>query len=79
MNAQVISFADNTSFDLHAEPWPSKYDLFGVQVSSTDYAGVVNVLINAGKRRLPALVDFTGLGSRWMVPGTRCSIQAQFL
>lgn len=47
---------------LHADesiPWPRKYDLFGVHVSSTTYAEVVEVLVHTAKHHQPALVDFT--------------------
>lgn len=39
--------------------WPRKYDLFGVLVSSTTYAEVVDVLVRAAKHHQHALVDFT--------------------
>jgi N-acetylglucosaminyldiphosphoundecaprenol N-acetyl-beta-D-mannosaminyltransferase len=59
MNVKATPSTDSTVSILHAESWPSKYDLFGVHVSSTNYANVVDVLIRAGKSRLPVLVDFT--------------------
>ena len=39
--------------------WPRKYDLFGVLVSSTTYAEVVDVLVQTAKFQHSALVDFT--------------------
>jgi N-acetylglucosaminyldiphosphoundecaprenol N-acetyl-beta-D-mannosaminyltransferase len=45
--------------DRHARTdWPLKHDLFGVQVSATDYDQVVDCLIRAAKQRRPALADF---------------------
>jgi exopolysaccharide biosynthesis WecB/TagA/CpsF family protein len=38
--------------------WPRKHDLFGVQVSATDYDELVEVMIEAAKRRMPAAVSF---------------------
>ena len=37
--------------------WPAKYDLFGVRVSATDYAEIVDVVARAAQKRLPAIVS----------------------
>lgn len=37
--------------------WPPKYDLFGVQVSATTYDEAVDVIMQAARRRLPAVVS----------------------
>src|SRR6516225_7596825 len=67
MNVNATSFIDGnitTSLDEidyspHLNIWPRKYDVFGVHVSSTSYADVVEALIKAANSRIPALVDFT--------------------
>ncbi len=59
MNIEVIPSINITERVPTADRWPRKYDLFGVQVSSTDYERVVEVLIEAGKNGFPGLVDFT--------------------
>jgi exopolysaccharide biosynthesis WecB/TagA/CpsF family protein len=38
--------------------WPRKYDLFGVQVSATDYAEAVGLILRAASTRTPAVVSF---------------------
>ena len=38
--------------------WPRKYELFGVKISATTYADVVDAIIDAAKRQRPAVVDF---------------------
>jgi N-acetylglucosaminyldiphosphoundecaprenol N-acetyl-beta-D-mannosaminyltransferase len=38
--------------------WPKKYDLFGVQVSATNYDELVDAMIRAAKKRVPAVVSF---------------------
>lgn len=42
-------------------PWPRKFDVFGVKVSATTYAQVVDLVIQAGKARRPMLVDFAAV------------------
>jgi exopolysaccharide biosynthesis WecB/TagA/CpsF family protein len=37
--------------------WPPKYDLFGVQVSATNYAEATGAIIEAARRRQPAVVS----------------------
>ncbi len=39
--------------------WPRKYDAFGVGISATTYAEVVDVLTQCAKCHRPAIVDFT--------------------
>jgi exopolysaccharide biosynthesis WecB/TagA/CpsF family protein len=41
-----------------ATVWPPKFDLFGVEVSATDYDETVNVVLAAAHRRESALVTF---------------------
>ena len=38
-------------------PWPKKYDLFGVGISATTYEEAVDVIIQAARRRVPAVVS----------------------
>jgi exopolysaccharide biosynthesis WecB/TagA/CpsF family protein len=38
--------------------WPRKYDLFGVQVSATNYAEAVEALTSAAQQGLPAVASF---------------------
>jgi len=38
--------------------WPEKHDIFGVKISATTYAEVIDVLIQSAKRRRPTIVDF---------------------
>src|SRR5688572_13481011 len=37
--------------------WPAKYDLFGVRVTASDYAEIVDVVAQAANERLPAVVS----------------------
>jgi N-acetylglucosaminyldiphosphoundecaprenol N-acetyl-beta-D-mannosaminyltransferase len=37
--------------------WPQKYDLFGVQVSATDYEEACNVVLLAARQRMSAVVS----------------------
>ena len=37
--------------------WPPKYDLFGVQVGATNYAEATGAIIEAARRRQPAVVS----------------------
>ena len=39
--------------------WPRKYPVFGVQVSATTYAEVVDLLIRSARRHEHVIVDFT--------------------
>lgn len=38
--------------------WPTKHDIFGVQVSATNYAQVIQTLLDAAQRGEPAIADF---------------------
>jgi N-acetylglucosaminyldiphosphoundecaprenol N-acetyl-beta-D-mannosaminyltransferase len=38
--------------------WPEKHDIFGVKISATTYAEVLDVLVQSAKRRRPTMVDF---------------------
>ena len=38
--------------------WPPKRDLFGVQISVTEYDGLVDAMMSAAKQRVPAVVSF---------------------
>jgi N-acetylglucosaminyldiphosphoundecaprenol N-acetyl-beta-D-mannosaminyltransferase len=38
--------------------WPTKRDLFGVQISVTDYDELVDAMLRAAKLRVPAVVSF---------------------
>ena len=42
---------------LDALRWPPKLDLFGVQVSATDYAEATELILDAARRRTPAVVS----------------------
>jgi len=60
MNATEADYYSRVnSIDVATPAWPTKHDLFGVQVSCTNYSDVVDLLIRAAKRRMPAIVDFT--------------------
>ncbi len=41
-----------------SSPWPPKHDLFGVAISAVTYAEVVAAVINAARRRQPAVAGF---------------------
>lgn len=38
--------------------WPAKYDLFGVHVAVSDYDQIVELILQAARERLPALLSF---------------------
>jgi exopolysaccharide biosynthesis WecB/TagA/CpsF family protein len=40
-----------------AIPWPPKYDIFGVQVSATNYEEVTDLILEAARQRVPAVVS----------------------
>jgi len=44
--------------DRQAVTWPAKYDLFGVQISATDYGEAVRAILDAARRREPAVASF---------------------
>ena len=69
MNLKIRSLQDDTilpsmtSLDSSSDAddpimWSTKYDVFGVKVSATTYAEVIEVLTQSAKRRRPATVDF---------------------
>jgi exopolysaccharide biosynthesis WecB/TagA/CpsF family protein len=39
------------------EAWPAKYDLFGVKISATDYEEAVGAILDAARRREPAVAS----------------------
>lgn len=38
-------------------PWPTKHELFGIGISVADYPAVTDVLFQAARRRVPAIVE----------------------
>ncbi len=38
--------------------WPEKRDVFGVQMSATTYEETVELILNAARHRVPAIVSF---------------------
>ena len=55
---KASSHRERTTPDDNATPaWPPKYDLFGVQVSATDYDEATDVIVEAARRRLPGVVS----------------------
>ncbi|MCA9245770.1 MAG: WecB/TagA/CpsF family glycosyltransferase [Planctomycetales bacterium] len=66
ISAAILSPSDGNatvrlSSEEHATPatidWPTKYDLFGVQVSATNYTEATDVICAAAAQRTPAVVS----------------------
>lgn len=58
MELTVTSTLDRQEWYNTRVAWPPKYELFGVHVSATRYDELVDAIMTAAKRRVPAVVSF---------------------